>query len=62
MMTECAQILYRYDWKDDWFVCCNDLYECLGDSYVSVMTSYGDTNMCAIINTPLPQLEKIRLV
>ena len=52
-MTECAQSLDWYNWKDDQFVCSNDLYYCLGDYYVSVMTSQGDTNMCAHINTPL---------
>ena len=30
----------------------DDLYECIGDLYVSVMTSQGDMNLCAHINTP----------
>ena len=50
-MTDRAQCLDQYDWKYDQFVYSYDLYKCLGELYVSVMTSQGDANLCAEINT-----------
>ena len=35
----------QYDYSDD-------LFKCLGDTYISVMTSQGDTGMCDHSDTP----------
>ena len=35
----------RYDYS-------YDMYKCLGDAYIYVMTSQGDTNLCDCITTP----------
>ena len=45
MTTRYAQVLVRYDFSDD-------LYYFLGEQYLSLMISRGDTNMCDHINTP----------
>ena len=44
MATQCAQIM-------GWYVLMDYRYDWLGDQYIYVMTSQGDTNMCAQINT-----------
>ena len=46
----------RYEWMDDRYNYYDELYNCLGDMYISVMTSYGDTDLCANINTGYKQL------
>ena len=52
MTTWCAQSLDRYNWMDDRYDYSYDMYECLGDTYIYVMTSHDDTNLCDRINTP----------
>ena len=49
-MTGCVQSLGRYNWMDDRYYQSNDLYKCLGDAYVSLMTSQGDTDLGDHIN------------
>ena len=50
MTTGCTQSLDRYDWIDDWYYEYDDLYACLDDRYVFLMTSQGDTDLCDQIN------------
>ena len=51
-MTQCARSLEWYNWNDDWFDYSDKNFKWLDDTYVSIMTSQGDTNMCAQIITP----------
>ena len=51
MMTGCALILGWYDWMDDRYDYSDELFKCLGDTYISVMTPQGDTGLCAHSNT-----------
>ena len=37
--------------KYGWYDYSDDLYECIGDSQVSVMTSQGDNHLCDKINS-----------
>ena len=49
-MTGCAQSLVQYNCMDDQYDYVEKLYECLCDTYVSVMMSQGDTDMYDQIN------------
>ena len=53
MTTGCAQVLDWYDCMEKLYDYSDELYEWLGDTYVSVITPQGDINLCAKINTPL---------
>ena len=56
MTIGCARSMGRYELMDDRYNYSDELYNCLGETYISVMTSYGDTDLCANINTGYKQL------